>query len=84
MSYLDSPANGKGFQEVKFNDKMAKVSEALYVAEEKAREAVAMRSTLQKELMIKEKEKEAMELRELARKARSNQRTITRDRDRML
>ncbi|XP_019199169.1 PREDICTED: SNW/SKI-interacting protein-like [Ipomoea nil] len=64
-------ADGRGLQEVQINDNFAKLSEALYVAEQKAREAVAMRSKVQKEMMMKEKERKEMELRELARKARS-------------
>ncbi|CAA3008246.1 SNW SKI-interacting -like [Olea europaea subsp. europaea] len=64
-------ADGRGLQDVQINDNFAKLSEALYVAEQKAREAVAMRSKVQKEMMMKEKEKKEMELRELARKARS-------------
>ncbi|OIS98925.1 PREDICTED: SNW/SKI-interacting protein-like [Nicotiana attenuata] len=63
--------DGRGLQEVHVNDNMAKLLEALYVAEEKAREAVAMRSKVKKELMMKEKEKKEMELLQLARKARS-------------
>ncbi|XP_031092350.1 SNW/SKI-interacting protein A-like [Ipomoea triloba] len=63
--------DGRGLQEVQINDNFVKLSEALYVAEQKAREAVAMRSKVQKEMMMKEKEKKEMELRELARKARS-------------
>ncbi|XP_073065550.1 LOW QUALITY PROTEIN: SNW/SKI-interacting protein A-like [Primulina eburnea] len=64
-------ADGRGLQDVQINDNFAKLSEALYVAEQKAREAVAVRSKVQKEMMMKEKEKKEMELRELARKARS-------------
>ncbi|XP_009775566.1 SNW/SKI-interacting protein A-like [Nicotiana tabacum] len=64
-------ADGRGLQEVQINDNFAKLSEALYVAEQKAREAVAMRSKVQKEMIMKEKEKKEVELRELARKARS-------------
>ncbi|KAL3532515.1 hypothetical protein ACH5RR_006036 [Cinchona calisaya] len=64
-------ADGRGLQDVQINDNFAKLSEALYVAEQKAREAVAMRSKVQKEMMMKEKEKKEMELRELARKPRS-------------
>ncbi|CAL5396972.1 unnamed protein product [Camellia sinensis] len=37
-------ANSRGIQDVQINDNFAKVSEALYVAEQKAREAVAMKS----------------------------------------
>ncbi|GAA0164608.1 RNA splicing factor [Lithospermum erythrorhizon] len=64
-------ADGRGLQEVQINDNFAKLSEAMYVAEQKAREAVAMRSKVQKEMAMKEKEKKEMELRELARKARA-------------
>ena len=63
-------ADGRGLQEVQINDNFAKLSEALYVAEQKAREAVEMRSKIQKELMLKEKEKKEQELRVLAQRAR--------------
>lgn len=36
-------ADGRGLQEVQINDQFAKLTEALYVAEGKAREAVDMR-----------------------------------------
>ncbi|KAI4350810.1 hypothetical protein L6164_005224 [Bauhinia variegata] len=64
-------ADGRGLQEVQINDNFAKLSESLYVAEQKAREAVAMRSKVQKEMLLKEKEKKEQELRALAQKARS-------------
>ncbi|EPS60134.1 hypothetical protein M569_14669 [Genlisea aurea] len=64
-------ADGRGLQEVQINDNFAKLSEALYVAEQKAREAVAMRTKVQKEMMMKEKEKKEMDLRMLAQKARN-------------
>ncbi|KAK9109188.1 hypothetical protein Sjap_017248 [Stephania japonica] len=64
-------ADGRGLQEVQINDNFAKLSEALYVAEQKAREAVAMRSKVQKEMLLKEKEKKELELKALAQKARS-------------
>lgn len=64
-------ADGRGLQDVQINDNFAKLSEALYVAEQKAREAVAMRSKVQKEMMLKEKERKEQELRALAQKARS-------------
>nr|XP_043623321.1 SNW/SKI-interacting protein A-like [Erigeron canadensis]XP_043623322.1 SNW/SKI-interacting protein A-like [Erigeron canadensis]XP_043623323.1 SNW/SKI-interacting protein A-like [Erigeron canadensis]XP_043623324.1 SNW/SKI-interacting protein A-like [Erigeron canadensis]XP_043623325.1 SNW/SKI-interacting protein A-like [Erigeron canadensis]XP_043623326.1 SNW/SKI-interacting protein A-like [Erigeron canadensis] len=63
-------ADGRGLQEVQINDNFAKLSESLYLAEQKAREAVAMRSKVQKEMMMKEKEKKELELRALAQKAR--------------
>ncbi|KAK2979551.1 hypothetical protein RJ640_027415 [Escallonia rubra] len=64
-------ADGRGLQEVQINDNFAKLSEALYVAEQKAREAVEMRSKVQKERILKEKERKEQELRALAQKARS-------------
>ncbi|KAJ3695848.1 hypothetical protein LUZ60_001225 [Juncus effusus] len=64
-------ADGRGLQDVQINDKFAHLSEALYVAEQKAREAVAMRSKVQRELMLKEKDRKEQELRALAQKARS-------------
>ncbi|GLJ15368.1 hypothetical protein SUGI_0252100 [Cryptomeria japonica] len=63
-------ADGRGLQEVQINDNFAKLCEALYVAEQKAREAVEMRSKIQRELMMKEKEKKEQELRALAQRAR--------------
>eukprot|EP00252_Welwitschia_mirabilis_P007427 TRINITY_DN1877_c0_g1_i1.p1 TRINITY_DN1877_c0_g1~~TRINITY_DN1877_c0_g1_i1.p1 ORF type:complete len:598 (+),score=141.89 TRINITY_DN1877_c0_g1_i1:240-2033(+) len=63
-------ADGRGLQDIQINDNFAKLSEALYVAEQKAREAVEMRSKIQKELMLKEKERKEQELRALAQKAR--------------
>ncbi|GKD11002.1 SNW/SKI-interacting protein [Tanacetum coccineum] len=56
---------------VQNNANFAKISEALYVVEQKAREAVATRSKLQKDLMMKEKERKEQELHALTQKARS-------------
>jgi len=64
-------ADGRGLQDVQINDNFAKLSEALYVAEQKAREAVSMRSKVQKEMVMKDKERKEQELRALAQKARS-------------
>ncbi|XVF71054.1 hypothetical protein PTKIN_Ptkin12aG0004000 [Pterospermum kingtungense] len=66
-------ADGRGLQEVQMNDNL---SEALYVAEKKAREAAAiLRSKVQKEkMMMKE------ELRALAVKARSERKKIRKER----
>eukprot|EP00897_Mesotaenium_endlicherianum_P000764 jgi/Mesen1/10689/ME000009S10478 len=63
-------ADGRGLQEVQINDNFARLSESLYVAENKAREAVEMRSKIQREVMLKEKEKKEQELRSLAQRAR--------------
>ncbi|XP_004250588.2 SNW/SKI-interacting protein-like [Solanum lycopersicum] len=56
----------RGIDEVKINDDFPKLAEALYVATEKATEAIAMRSKVQREIILKE-----MELQELARNARA-------------
>lgn len=55
---------------MQINDNFAKLSEALYISEQKAREAVEMRSKIQREIMAKEKAKKEAELRELAQRAR--------------
>lgn len=59
-------------QESAINDNFAKMTEALYVAEQSARQAVEMRSKVQREIAAKEKEKKDRELRELAIKARQD------------
>ncbi|GJZ84219.1 SNW/SKI-interacting protein-like protein [Tanacetum coccineum] len=66
-----STDDARGLQEVQINANFVKLFEALYVVEQKAREAVATRSKLQKDLMMKEKERKEQELRALAQKARS-------------
>lgn len=63
-------ADGRGLQEVQINDGFAKFSEALYIAENKARSAVETRAKMQRELLSREKERKEAELRELAMQAR--------------
>jgi hypothetical protein len=63
-------ADGRGLQTTTINDKFASLSEALFTAEAKAREAITLRTAMQKELLHKEKAKKEAELRELAMKAR--------------
>lgn len=63
-------ADGRGLQESTISDKFAQLSEALYIAEQKAREAVEMRSKIQKKIMEDEKRKRETELRDLAMQAR--------------
>jgi len=63
-------ADGRGLQQSVINDKFAGLSEALFMAEAKAREAITMRAAIQKELLMKDKAKKEAELRELALKAR--------------
>ncbi|KAG2430720.1 hypothetical protein HYH02_013562 [Chlamydomonas schloesseri] len=63
-------ADGRGLQQTQINDKFAALSEALFTAEAKAREAITMRASIQKELALKEKNKREAELRNLAMQAR--------------
>eukprot|EP00798_Chlamydomonas_sp_ICE-L_P005031 gene5031-34818_t len=63
-------ADGRGLQTTVINDKFASLSEALFTAEAKAREAIGLRAAMQKELLMKEKARKEGELRELAMKAR--------------
>ena len=68
-------ADGRALHNVHINNNFATLFEALYLAEHKAREAVAIRSKLQKEILMKEKERKERELRALAQKARSERTT---------
>lgn len=63
-------SDGRGLQDPHINDKFAKLAEALYIADRKAREAVEMRAQLEKKMAQKEKEKKEEHLRKLAQKAR--------------
>lgn len=63
-------ADGRGLQQMHINENFAKLAEALYIADRKAREAVEMRAQLEKKLAQKEKEKKEDHLRLLAQKAR--------------
>jgi SNW domain-containing protein 1 len=64
-------ADGRGLQETVISDKFAGLSEALLVAEAKAREAVEMRARVQREVALRTKEAKEAELRELAMAARA-------------
>ncbi|XP_014667714.1 PREDICTED: SNW domain-containing protein 1-like [Priapulus caudatus] len=63
-------ADGRGLQTVHINENFAKLAEALYIADRKAREALEMRAQLERKLAQKEKEKKEEGLRALAQKAR--------------
>lgn len=63
-------ADGRGLQEVQINDNFAKLSEALYLAEHKARQAVDARAKIREKLLRRDKEVKEEELRKLARHAR--------------
>jgi SNW domain-containing protein 1 len=74
-------ADGRGLQQVTVNDNFASLSEALAIAERKAREEVNMRAQVQKKLAMKQKEQKEDELRELASKARMERAGIRPDDD---
>ncbi|XP_077123583.1 SNW domain-containing protein 1 [Ranitomeya variabilis] len=63
-------ADGRGLQTVHINENFAKLAEALYIADRKAREAVEMRAQVERKMAQKEKEKKEEKLRELAQIAR--------------
>lgn len=63
-------ADGRGLQQTHINPKFAEVTEALYIADRKAREEVELRSQMEKKVAAKEKEKKEENLRNLAKKAR--------------
>ncbi len=58
--------------QVQINDKFAKLSNALYVAERTAREEVGARTQITKKVLQREKEKREDTLRKLAEHAREN------------
>jgi SNW domain-containing protein 1 len=63
-------ADGRGLQELTINDNFAKISEALYAADQHARDEVRQRNLMQQKLAQKQKEAEEDKLRNLAQKAR--------------
>lgn len=63
-------ADGRGLQQLHINENFAKLAEALYIADRKAREAVETRAQLERKLAQKEKELKEEHLRQLAQKAR--------------
>eukprot|EP01103_Thecamoeba_quadrilineata_P007547 TRINITY_DN17407_c0_g1_i1.p1 TRINITY_DN17407_c0_g1~~TRINITY_DN17407_c0_g1_i1.p1 ORF type:complete len:539 (-),score=151.11 TRINITY_DN17407_c0_g1_i1:101-1717(-) len=63
-------ADGRGLQQVQINDNFAKLSEALYIAERKAREEVEIRASILEKMARKEKEKREKLLRKLAAETR--------------
>merc|ERR1712130_868222 len=85
-------ADGRGLQQVHINKNFSKLAEALYIADRKAREAVDMRTSLEKKMAQKareeragikssskdDEEKERDELRYERHKERARQRNIER------
>ncbi len=63
-------ADGRGLQTTHLNEKFAQLSESLYIADRKAREAVEMRAQIERKLAQRQKEKQEEELRLIAQRAR--------------
>merc|ERR1712061_926759 len=63
-------ADGRNLQEAKINDNFAKLSEALYIAEQKAREDTELRRRIAEEHALREKERKDTEMRASAMQAR--------------
>lgn len=63
-------ADGRGLRDVTVNDRFATLAEDLYIAENKARDEVKLRSELTKQQKVRAEEQREQELRELAAKAR--------------
>ncbi|KAF0902755.1 hypothetical protein E2562_019088 [Oryza meyeriana var. granulata] len=63
--------DGRSLQDVQISHAFAALAEALYVAEQKAREAVQARSNVQTELRMKEQEQKEQRLRQVAKNARA-------------
>lgn len=63
-------ADGRGLQKAEINDNFAKLSEALAVADRKAREEIGSRAAMQAKLAERENAAKEERLRELARQAR--------------
>jgi SNW domain-containing protein 1 len=72
-------ADGRALQDVTINDKFAKLSEALYIAERKSREDIEMRNTFEKRAAQKEKERKEDALRNAAARAREERAGIRHD-----
>jgi SNW domain-containing protein 1 len=64
-------ADGRALQEVQVNDKFAKLSESLFIAERTARKEIEARSAMLKKIQRKQKEFREEELRSLAARARA-------------
>ncbi|CAG2249911.1 SNW domain-containing protein 1-like isoform X2 [Mytilus edulis] len=63
-------ADGRGLQGVHINENFAKLAEALYIADRKAREEVEMRVKIDEMVAQEEKKKKEEKLRQLAQEAR--------------
>ena len=64
-------ADGRGLQDVSINDGFARLSEALYIAEQNARTELERRAELQREYARREKEQREQALLDIAQQARA-------------
>lgn len=74
-------ADGRGLQEIQINDKFAKLSEALFLAERTARKEIEARATMIRRVMKQQEEFKEAELRKLAEKARKAGANVNEDRE---
>ncbi|VEL08681.1 unnamed protein product, partial [Protopolystoma xenopodis] len=65
-------ADGRGLQSVHINENFAKLAEALYTADRKAREAVEMRAQIERKVAQKDKERKEEHLQRIAQQARES------------
>ncbi|XP_072171805.1 SNW domain-containing protein 1-like [Diadema setosum] len=65
-------SDGRGLQNPQINENFAKLAEALYIADRKAREAVEMRAVMERKVAQREKEKHEEQLRAIAQRARED------------
>ena len=63
-------ADGRGLQQVHINENFTRMSEALYIAENKAREAVNLRAQMEQRIAQTKKEEKEVEMREIATRVR--------------
>lgn len=63
-------ADGRGLQSVHISEKFSKFSEALYIADRKAREAIEMRAKVEQTIAQKDKAKKEEDLKNLANQIR--------------
>jgi SNW domain-containing protein 1 len=69
-------SDGRGLQEIIINDAHAKVAQALYSAENNARELVSKKTALRQKYLLAEQEKKEEELRKTAQEARKRREQI--------
>ncbi|CAB3398568.1 unnamed protein product [Caenorhabditis bovis] len=74
-------ADGRGLQQTHINENFAKLADALYIADRKAREAVETRAQLERRVAQNKKADEEEKMRQAAAKAREERRGLMRKDD---